>query len=873
MAVRSRIAEAYVQVVPAAGGFFSQLSGMVSPAVGAVGNSAGTRFGNLFTKSAKAALNVAKITAGLATAGAAVAAGFAVKGGISRALNIEDAEAKLKALKYSASDISQVSKSAMDAVKGTSFGFDTAMSTAAGSLAAGVKQGDDLTSYLKLVGDAAVVAGADFGEIGYVFNKVSANGKAFTEELNMLADRGIPVFSWLAKEAGVSMGELRKSVSAGEVSSEQFRKAIEKNIGGAATTAAATTRGYFANFGSAMSRLGASMVGGSLAPVKSALQEIIPVIDAITARTSGSAAAFWERVDEVATPAIAAWSKATIKAINSPALAAAFGAFFGYIASATQWTQQMAQTLADSRMAAEFAKIPEHLSAAVQWMSALAQDVAGSPVGQALAQWAADTANWIGHLRPVGDLFASYIIPAVAGIASALGPVWANIAGGFANTFLPAIHDFVEASKPVLATVGEFFTTTLGPALARFAEFAAPILGMLVESRLNLFSSLLPAIGSLMESLRPLGDVLNTMFSNLGEIFITQVLPQIQNVMAVLGDVISTLLPPLMDIISTVLTYAATIIAQLLPPVLEIFGTLLGVVSQLWTSLAPVLAQLLPVITNIIATILPVVSEVLADVLPVIVSLVQTLGKVAGEIFSALLPVLQPVLDIVSMLITSIASLIGPLLNALLPVVEPLVKLVGSLAGIIGPVLVLIAEALKVVLAFVLPALNLMIQGVIGFVGWILSAVGGIADVFTFIITSTGQLIANIWNFIADALNSVQFETPQWMQDLLGIGGTIGFNVAKLEVPKLYTGGNVAGTAEGTLVALGDRHKAETVTDLGTTNDFISSTLALVKSVQANGTAAAQQVIINVTPAPGMDEELLARHIQKLQRRQQRLAQ
>ena len=40
-------------------------------------------------------------------------------------------------------------------------------------------------------------------EMGSIINKVTANGRAMTENLNQLQDRGIPILQWLAEEYGV----------------------------------------------------------------------------------------------------------------------------------------------------------------------------------------------------------------------------------------------------------------------------------------------------------------------------------------------------------------------------------------------------------------------------------------------------------------------------------------------------------------------------------------------------------------------------------------------------------------------------------------------------------------------------------------------
>ena len=79
-----------------------------------------------------------------------VLGGIAIKGGIDRALNIEDAQAKLTGLGHSTEVVTGIMTNATAAVKGTAFGLGEAATTAAGAVAAGIKPGEDLQRVLGL---------------------------------------------------------------------------------------------------------------------------------------------------------------------------------------------------------------------------------------------------------------------------------------------------------------------------------------------------------------------------------------------------------------------------------------------------------------------------------------------------------------------------------------------------------------------------------------------------------------------------------------------------------------------------------------------------------------------------------------------------
>lgn len=225
---------------------------------------------------ARTGLKVA--TGGMIALGAAIAT-MTVKGGISRALNIEDAQAKLKGLGHDAESVTTIMESALDSVRGTAYGLDAAATIAASAVAAGVKPGQQLTKYLGTTADAATIAGVSLSEMGSIFNKVQTQQKVYTQELNQLADRGIPIYQWLQEELGVTQKALRDMVAAGEVDSETYFKVIQKNIGGAALESGKTTRGAWQNLLAAMSRVGERIVKGPIDRVRTGFGDMTKWVD------------------------------------------------------------------------------------------------------------------------------------------------------------------------------------------------------------------------------------------------------------------------------------------------------------------------------------------------------------------------------------------------------------------------------------------------------------------------------------------------------------------------------------------------------------------------------------------------------------------
>lgn len=223
------------------------------------------------------------LTGAVLATGAALTA-ITIKGGFERALNIEDATAKLKGLKYSATEIQSVLGTAMESVIGTAYRFDDAVNVAVGAMAAGVKQGKQLRTYLGAVADAASIAKIDMNSMGQIFNKVTSSMKLTGDEINQLNERGIPIVQLLAKEFGKTSAEITKMVSKGQISSEMFMQVMSKNFAGAALSSGDTVRGSFANMGAAIERFGAKIVTPFLPLIKQLFQDTSKWIDSMAVR-------------------------------------------------------------------------------------------------------------------------------------------------------------------------------------------------------------------------------------------------------------------------------------------------------------------------------------------------------------------------------------------------------------------------------------------------------------------------------------------------------------------------------------------------------------------------------------------------------------
>lgn len=250
-----------------------------------------------------------KNTIKLAGATGLAIAGLAIKGGFERALNIEDAQAALRGLGHDTKSIGAIMDSALASVKGTAFGLGDAATIASTAVAAGIKPGEKLTRTLKLTANTAALAKTGLGEMGSILNKVWTAGRVQTQELNQLADRGIPIWTALAEKYGVNTAELRKMVTAGKVDAETFAEVLESTVGTAADEMGKTARGMGRNVMAALSRVGEGFVSKLLPTIKDAMGGAMDALDGIAPAVADMGEKFGKWIVGTAVPAVRSLGK------------------------------------------------------------------------------------------------------------------------------------------------------------------------------------------------------------------------------------------------------------------------------------------------------------------------------------------------------------------------------------------------------------------------------------------------------------------------------------------------------------------------------------------------------------------------------------
>lgn len=624
----------YVEVMPSTRGIKGSIEGDLNGQFQAA-EKTGEGF---FSRMGKLAKGTAVVVGGMVAA----IGGLALTGGISRALNIEDAQAKLKGLGNDTATVEAIMTDALNAVRGTAFGLDSAATVAASAVAAGIKPGQELERYLRLTADAATIAGTSLDEMGSILNKVTTSGKVYTDNLNQLADRGIPIFQWLQDEYGVTADELSKMVQEGKVDAETFRKVIEENIGGAALASGDTTRGAFANMRAALSRLGVVFVGDGLNGAKTFFNEITVILDGVAARIKP----FVETVQT------AIGGLFNIEGMGDRFLALIDSIDIGSLVS--QFTESRGS----------------FIDAGVQVIGSLIEGMI-SAIPQIVGS--------------VATLVSQIVV-----LVNTYGP---SLISGAATLFLGLVTGLIQVLPDLISTIIGLVPTITVALLS--------VLPNLVEGAIQLFMGIVQAIITVIpQIITTLVELIPTIVTALVNLIPALIDGAIQLFMAIVEAIpmiIPVLIQAIIDLLPTLITTILSLIPQLIEGAIQLFIAIVEAIPIIIPALIDGIVNLLPTLITTIIGLIPMLIETaiklftsLVEAIPIIVpKLIDAVVTIGPKLVDAVIKMVPKLLDAGKQLITGlgdgIASMGKWLMDQLGKVINGAIQWGKDLLGIKSP--------------------------------------------------------------------------------------------------------------------------------------------------------------------------------------------
>ena len=181
----------------------------------------------------------------------------------------------MRGLGYSTDDVNRITGQLTNDLEGGMMTMAEGTFAAANGMAAGVKEGKELTKYVQLM-DSAVVAGTgSFDEMNQIFGQTADLGHLTATNFDMMTER-LPAFSAKAQEHfGVSGEALREMLNSGEVSMDDFLAIIDDGYGGMAEEIAGTWEGMAKNVQNWVGIIGETLLGGVFEQSKDSIEEFI----------------------------------------------------------------------------------------------------------------------------------------------------------------------------------------------------------------------------------------------------------------------------------------------------------------------------------------------------------------------------------------------------------------------------------------------------------------------------------------------------------------------------------------------------------------------------------------------------------------------
>lgn len=697
----------------AAKAVFGKLAPIAQGAAKGVGNAFLTAFQGIASKASSAMGAVGNAVKGIATGAVTVGIagiGTALTAGFSRLNAIDTASAKLRGLGNDAKSVDAIMANATASVKGTSFGLGEAATVAASAVAAGIKPGEQLETMLKGVANVAAATGGTMEETGSVFNKVAATGKAYTDNINQLSDRGLPIWQALADKLGVTTDEVREMASKGKIDFQTFSDAAASAAGTVATEMGTTVPGAFANLKASIGRIGANLldgVFGKLGPlIQAATKALGPMED--MAKGLGSA------IGDVLGPAIdrvTGWltklgegaggitgKLSGMSGVIAP-VAAAFGA------------------LGLGGVGPLLTKIPILGEAFGGLANSLG--LIGGPVGVAVAALGGLIAT-TPRLKSAFGAQLSALFQNLKNTLSGMGPAFETFKKTLSLAFKDVGPSLIGSLESVINSVGAIFQQLIG------------VIPQIVEPLLTGFGQMAPAIGQTL----------------------TAIASAISEVMALLVPLVPQIITPLMQVFSSLMPVITTLIANLLPAVSSIISAMAPVI----TVIGEAIGQVVTVIVNLVSTVLPPLLDVVNALIQPILSMITTLLPPLNAVIQALIPIIMQIVAALAEIIAPIGQIVAQIAGAVMPIIQQLGSIVQSVAN-------LVAWAIN---SLLLPAFSAMAPAVTSAVGTVKAVFSTISGIISGIVNVVSGIISGNWGQVWNGFKQIVSSAVKGLGSIVG---------------------------------------------------------------------------------------------------------
>ena len=147
-------------------------------------------------------------------------------------------------------------------------------------------EGDAVFNTLTKIGDMGSAFGVQedsLVELTRQFSQVQQAGYAYTEDLNILADRGIPIYQAIADQVGITVAEVKKMASDGKLTADIYNAAIDsmaETTAGAMDAQSKTFNGMMSTLSDNLTTVAGLISEKLFAALSGLLERLLPVVEA-----------------------------------------------------------------------------------------------------------------------------------------------------------------------------------------------------------------------------------------------------------------------------------------------------------------------------------------------------------------------------------------------------------------------------------------------------------------------------------------------------------------------------------------------------------------------------------------------------------------
>lgn len=345
--------------------------------------------------------------------------------------------------------------------------------------------GEDLFNQLTKFGNMGSAFGIQedsLKEMVRQYSQVQMAQVAYTEDLNILQDRGIPIYKGLAEVMGVTVAEVKKMAGEGKITADIYNEAINSiasNTEGAMEAQSKTFSGLMSTLQDVTSNIVTKVVEPLFNKVSELLNIAMPILDSFNGKLN-EGQSFWTALKETVDEFLPSLNPVMEIMENlGEAITTGLG-----------WIMDNGEALIGIVISLGTAMLVLNVANMIQGMVEAYKAWKIATEGMTIAQWLMNTALLA---NPIG-----LVVAAIAGLIVWLVYLW-NTNDGFRDAVTSAWNKILEVGKNVWNWISNFFTVSIPNAINTAINFFSQLptkIGTFLSNSITKMSQFVRDLGS-----------------------------------------------------------------------------------------------------------------------------------------------------------------------------------------------------------------------------------------------------------------------------------------------------------------------------------------------------------------------------------------